>query len=102
MAGDWFEMPMKRGQTHSRDFRRLGHDKGFVRILTKPVGCYLDPTRAIITLAQLAEGMGGPGAPRTVEQGAAIAVRLATLFWMGPTGGFYHDNEGPNIAPYDW
>lgn len=50
----------------------------------------------------VATDMGGPGAPRTVEQGAAIAVRLATLDWMGPTGGFYHDNEGPNIAPYGW
>lgn len=50
----------------------------------------------------VATDMGGPGAPRTVEQGAAIAVRLATLDWMGPTGGFYHDNEGPGIAPYGW
>jgi NAD(P)-dependent dehydrogenase (short-subunit alcohol dehydrogenase family) len=50
----------------------------------------------------VATDMGGPGAPRKVEQGAAIAVRLATLDWMGPTGGFYHDNEGPGIAPYGW
>lgn len=50
----------------------------------------------------VATDMGGPAAPRTVEQGAAIAVRLATLDWMGPTGGFYHDGEGPGIAPYGW
>lgn len=50
----------------------------------------------------VATDMGGPMAPRTVEQGAAIAVRLATLDWMGPTGGFFHDGEGPNIAPYGW
>jgi NAD(P)-dependent dehydrogenase (short-subunit alcohol dehydrogenase family) len=50
----------------------------------------------------VATDMGGPGAPRTVEQGAAIAIRLATLDWMGPTGGFYHDGEGPGIAPYGW
>jgi NAD(P)-dependent dehydrogenase (short-subunit alcohol dehydrogenase family) len=50
----------------------------------------------------VATDMGGSGAPRTVEQGAAIAIRLATLDWMGPTGGFYHDGEGPGIAPYGW
>lgn len=50
----------------------------------------------------VATDMGGPGAPRTVEQGAAIAVRLATLDWMGPTGGFFHDGDGPRIAPYGW
>jgi NAD(P)-dependent dehydrogenase (short-subunit alcohol dehydrogenase family) len=50
----------------------------------------------------VATDMGGPHAPRTVEQGAAIAVRLTTLDWMGPTGGFFHDGDGPAIAPYDW
>lgn len=50
----------------------------------------------------VATDMGGDAAPRTVEQGAAIAIRLATLDWMGPTGGFYHDGEGPGIAPYGW
>ena len=50
----------------------------------------------------VATDMGGEFAPRTVEQGAAIAVRLATLDWMGPTGGFYHDGDGPGIAPYGW
>ncbi|KAK0349774.1 hypothetical protein LTR94_031730, partial [Friedmanniomyces endolithicus] len=48
----------------------------------------------------VATDMGGPLAPRSVEQGAAIAVRLATLDWMGPTGGFFHDGEGARIAPY--
>lgn len=50
----------------------------------------------------VATDMGGPTAPRNVEQGAKIAVRLATLDWMGPTGGFFHDGEGPGIAPYEW
>ncbi len=50
----------------------------------------------------VATDMGGPMAPRTVEQGAAVAVRLATLDWMGPTGGFFHDGDGPGIAPYGW
>lgn len=30
--------------------------------------------------------------PRTVEQGAAIIVHLATLDNDGPTGGFFDDN----------
>lgn len=50
----------------------------------------------------VATDMGGEFAPRTVEQGAAIGVRLATLGWMGPTGGFFHDGEGLEVAPYGW
>lgn len=50
----------------------------------------------------VATDMGGPLAPRTVEQGAKVAVRLATLDWMGPTGGFFHDGEGVGVAPYGW
>ncbi|MGQ0750801.1 MAG: SDR family oxidoreductase [Betaproteobacteria bacterium] len=35
--------------------------------------------------------MGGPDAPRTVEQAADTAVWLATLPDEGPTGGFFRD-----------
>jgi NAD(P)-dependent dehydrogenase (short-subunit alcohol dehydrogenase family) len=37
--------------------------------------------------------MGGPTAPRTVEQGADTAVWLATLPDGGPTGGFFRDRK---------
>jgi NAD(P)-dependent dehydrogenase (short-subunit alcohol dehydrogenase family) len=37
--------------------------------------------------------MGGPGAPRTVEQGADTIVWLATLPARGPTGGFFSDRR---------
>jgi NAD(P)-dependent dehydrogenase (short-subunit alcohol dehydrogenase family) len=37
--------------------------------------------------------MGGPGAPRTVEQGADTAVWLATLPNDGPNGGFFRDRK---------
>src|SRR5688572_13779550 len=37
--------------------------------------------------------MGGPSAPRTVEQGADTAVWLATLPDDGPTGGFFRDRQ---------
>jgi NAD(P)-dependent dehydrogenase (short-subunit alcohol dehydrogenase family) len=37
--------------------------------------------------------MGGPGAPKTVEQGADTIVWLATLDAGGPTGGFFSDRR---------
>ena len=37
--------------------------------------------------------MGGPGAPRTVEQGADTAIWLATLPAGGPSGGFFRDRK---------
>ena len=37
--------------------------------------------------------MGGPGALRTVQQGADTAVWLATLPDDGPTGGFFRDRK---------
>ena len=37
--------------------------------------------------------MGGPGAPRTVQQGADTAVWLATLPDDGPNGGFFRDRR---------
>jgi len=37
--------------------------------------------------------MGGPGAPRSVEQGAETAVWLAMLPHGGPTGGFFRDKK---------
>jgi NAD(P)-dependent dehydrogenase (short-subunit alcohol dehydrogenase family) len=38
-------------------------------------------------------GMGGPSAPRSVEQGADTIVWLATLGSKGPTGGFFSDRK---------
>ena len=37
--------------------------------------------------------MGGPNAPRSVEEGADTAVWLATLPDRGPTGGFFFDRK---------
>ena len=37
--------------------------------------------------------MGGPGAPRSVEEGADTPVWLATLPDDGPTGGFFRDRR---------
>jgi NAD(P)-dependent dehydrogenase (short-subunit alcohol dehydrogenase family) len=41
--------------------------------------------------------MGGPSAPRSVEQGADTIVWLATLPDNGPSGRFFHDRR-----PIDW
>jgi NAD(P)-dependent dehydrogenase (short-subunit alcohol dehydrogenase family) len=41
--------------------------------------------------------MGGPSAPRSVEQGADTPVWLATLPAKGPTGGFFSERK-----PIDW
>ena len=37
--------------------------------------------------------MGGPSAPRSVEQGVETTVWLATLPADGPTGGFFRDKR---------
>jgi NAD(P)-dependent dehydrogenase (short-subunit alcohol dehydrogenase family) len=41
--------------------------------------------------------MGGPSAPRSVEEGADTIVWLATLPDNGPTGGYFHDRR-----PVEW
>ena len=41
--------------------------------------------------------MGGPDAPRDVEDGAETIVWLATLPDDGPSGGFFRDKR-----PMDW
>jgi NAD(P)-dependent dehydrogenase (short-subunit alcohol dehydrogenase family) len=41
--------------------------------------------------------MGGPGAPRSLSQGADTIIWLATLHDDGPTGGFFEDRE-----PISW
>jgi NAD(P)-dependent dehydrogenase (short-subunit alcohol dehydrogenase family) len=41
--------------------------------------------------------MGGPSAPRSVQQGVDTTVWLATLPGDGPTGGFFRDRR-----PIDW
>jgi len=45
----------------------------------------------------VATDMGGPGAPRSVAEGADTAVWLATLPVNGPTNGFFRDQQ-----PINW
>jgi NAD(P)-dependent dehydrogenase (short-subunit alcohol dehydrogenase family) len=39
---------------------------------------------------------------RRVEQGAAVAVHLATLGPMGPTAGFFNDGAEPTLGRHAW
>ncbi|MBN9416453.1 hypothetical protein ABS71_01965 [bacterium SCN 62-11] len=39
---------------------------------------------------------------RTAQDGAAIAVRLATLDALGPTGGFFNDGHTAELNPLPW
>ncbi len=41
--------------------------------------------------------MGGPNAPRSIQQGIDTILWLATLPDSGPTGGFFHDRK-----PIEW
>lgn len=39
---------------------------------------------------------------RSVDEAAAIAVRLATLGPLGPTGGFFHDGHANDVGQHPW
>ncbi len=49
-----------------------------------------------------ATDLNGHTGPRTVEEAAAVAVELATLGRLGPTGGFFHDGHAGHPARYRW
>ena len=49
-----------------------------------------------------ATDLNGHSGMRTVEEAAVIAVELATLGPMGPTGGFFNDGHTGRMARYRW
>ena len=49
-----------------------------------------------------ATDLNGHSGPRTVEEAAAIALALATLGPMGPTGGFFNDGHAVQMARHRW
>ncbi len=49
-----------------------------------------------------ATDLNGHSGTRTVEEAAAIAVELATLGPLGPTGGFFNDGHAGRMARYRW
>lgn len=64
--------------------------------LTRMLADELRPRRILVNSVcpgWVATEMGGPNAPRTVEEGAASVMWAVTLPDGGPTGGFFRDGE---------
>lgn len=69
--------------------------KSMLNSVTAQYARALADTNIIINAAcpgYVATDFSGPHAPKTPEQGAAIAIRLATLPDDGPRGGFFDDD----------
>jgi NAD(P)-dependent dehydrogenase (short-subunit alcohol dehydrogenase family) len=78
-------------------FRSIGYSgsKAALNMLTVNLAAELKDLPAKVNSAcpgYVATDINNNSGPRTVEQGAAIIVHLATLGEDGPTGGFFDDN----------
>lgn len=74
--------------------------KAALNVLTRKLADELRPARILVNSVcpgWVATEMGGPDAPRTVEEGAASVMWAVTLPDDGPTGGFFRDG-----APLPW
>ena len=70
--------------------------KAALNALTRMLADELRSARILVNLVcpgWVATEMGGPDAPRTVEEGAASVMWAVTLPDGGPTGGFFRDGE---------
>ena len=76
-----------------------GVAKAGLNALTKALPRDLPPGIKVNAMCPgwVATRMGGPGAPRTPQEGADTAIWLAGLPDDGPTGGFFRDR-----TPIDW
>lgn len=74
--------------------------KAALNALTRVLAAELTGTGILVNSASpgwVRTDLGGPNAPRTVQQGADTAVWLATLPENGPTGGFFYERK-----PLEW
>ncbi|HEX8845130.1 MAG TPA: SDR family oxidoreductase [Pyrinomonadaceae bacterium] len=70
--------------------------KAALNALTRMLADELRSSRILVNSVcpgWVATEMGGPDAPRTVEEGAASVIWAAVLPDDGPTGGFFRDGE---------
>ena len=70
--------------------------KAALNALTRTLAAELNGSRILVNAVcpgWVATDMGGAGAPRSVEEGAAGIVWAATLPQNGPTGGFFRDGK---------
>ena len=77
-----------------------GVSKAALNALTRMLADELRDDRILVNSVcpgWVATEMGGPDAPRSVEEGAASVLWAATLPDTGPSGGFFRDGE-----PLDW
>jgi NAD(P)-dependent dehydrogenase (short-subunit alcohol dehydrogenase family) len=86
------------GQLANMGGRHLAYrmSKTCLNVLTRIMAAELRGTNILINAVApgwVRTDMGGPKASRSVEEGAEMAIWLATLPDDGPQGGFFHDRR---------